>query len=70
MNPSDRNRKGLKGREWALSKEAGFTSHIMTQGIVDGINETIDNFNPRPPFDLIEVTETKPRYVEHKLTDY
>mgnify|MGYP003112995875 CR=1 FL=1 len=70
MDPSDRIKKGLKGREWALSDEAGFTSSTMTQGITDGINETIDNFIPRVPFDLIEVTEKEPSYVKHKLTAY
>ena len=60
----------MKGREWALSKEAGFTSNSMTEGIVEGINTTIENFTPRNAFDLIEVKPREPRYVTHKLTGY
>ena len=61
---------GLKGREWALSEESGFTSQRMTDGIVNGIMKTIENFTPRSSFDLVEVKPTKPKYVEHKLTGY
>ena len=70
MDVADRLENGLKGREWALSEESGFTSQRMTQGIMDGIDKTIEKFAPRTPFDLIEVKPKEPRYVEHKLTGY
>ena len=70
MDVADRLENGLKGREWALSEESGFTSQRMTQGIIDGIDKTIEKFAPRTPFDLIEVKPKEPRYVEHKLTGY
>ena len=31
MGPEERNRRGLAGREWALSKESGFTAEAMGQ---------------------------------------
>ena len=70
MNLKERRERGLKGREWALSDEAGFTSQRMTQGIVEGIEDTIKNFTPRKAFDLIEVKPREPKYVKHQLTNY
>ena len=70
MNLKERRKRGLKGREWALSDEAGFTSQRMTQGIVEGIEDTIKNFTPRKAFDLIEVKPREPKYVKHQLTNY
>ena len=70
LNAKERHAKGLKGREWALSDESNFTAKKMTQGIVDGINETLDNFHPRELFELIKVEPRKPRYIKHKLIGY
>ena len=70
LSKEERNKKGMKGREWALSEEAKFTSESMTDGIVEGINTTIENFTPRKAFDLLEVKPREPRYVTHKLTGY
>ena len=70
MSSKEREEAGKKGREWALSDEAGFTSQRMTQGIVEGINDTIKNFTARKAFDLIEVKPREPKYVKHQLTNY
>ena len=70
LNAKERHAKGLKGREWALSEESNFTAKKMTQGIVDGINETLDNFKPRELFELIKVEPRKPRVIKHKLIGY
>mgnify|MGYP003624511645 FL=1 len=70
LNAKERNAKGMKGREWALSEEASFTSKSMTEGIVNGINQTLDDFEPRGLFELIEVQPKKPLYIKHKLTGY
>ena len=70
LNAKERNAKGMKGREWALSEEASFTSKRMTEGIVNGINQTLDDFEPRGLFELIEVQPKKPLYIKHKLTGY
>ncbi len=70
MNIKERREKGLKGREWALSEESGFTSERMTQGIIDGIEETIDTFAPRKSFDFIKVKPKEPKYIKHQLSNY
>ena len=65
-----RKENGLKGREWAMSDEANFTSEKMSKSIADSIAETIDNFTPRKRFDLIKVEDIKPNYVEHTIYNY
>ena len=39
-----RKEKGLKGREWALSKEAGFTSEHMGYRVMNNINKLLDTW--------------------------
>ena len=66
----DRKKKGLKGREWAMSEEAKFTADLMSKNISDAIDDTIENFKPRSRFDLIKVEDIKPKYVEHSIYNY
>ena len=35
MGPEERERRGLAGREWAMSDEAGFTAEKMGERFVD-----------------------------------
>ena len=62
--------RGEKGRLWATSEEAGFTGEHMSNTIIKYVDETIDNFKPRPSFDFIKVEERPSKYVEHKLIGY
>lgn len=70
LSPEERKERGLKGREWAMSQEAGFTGEIMSNRIIEAVDETIKNFKPRELFDLITVEERPSVLVEHKLTGY
>ena len=42
---------GMKGREWALSDEAGFTSVKMSNKIIDAVDELFDTWEPREKFE-------------------
>ena len=70
MGPEERNRRGLAGREWALSEEAGFTAKQMSDRIAEAIDETLENFVPRPRYDLLKVEERPSKLIKHKLTGY
>ncbi len=70
LGKEERDRRGQVGRDWATGKEAGFTSEAMSDKIGDVIQETIDNFEPRPSFEIHKVGPLKPKYVEHKLLNY
>ena len=70
MGKVERNVKGLKGREWATSKEAQMTADNMCVNIVNSIEKTFKNFNPRSSFELIKTEPIKEEKVLHKLTGY
>jgi len=60
--------KGIKGRDWALSEEVGFTSEIMCKRVLNGIEEVLDNFTPRNNYEIIDSKEFKPQRLRHALT--
>lgn len=70
MSKEERKANGLKGREWAISEEAGFTGVEMSNRIIKAIDSTIETFIPREDFDLIMVEDRPSVAVEHKLTGY
>ena len=55
IGPEERKRRGLKGREWVLSEEAGFTANIMGQRFINNINKLFSKWKPQPRFDVIKV---------------
>ena len=59
LSPEERKRKGLAGREWALG-EAGFTSEIMGQRVIDSFEQLFATWEPRETFELINATTHKP----------
>jgi len=70
LGKEERDKRGLAGREWAMSDEAKMTSDKMTQNIIEGIDETIANFIPRPTYEVHLVEDKEIKKVEHKLTGY
>ena len=68
-NMGDKKRKkiGLKGREWAIGDEAGFTSEKMCKKIISGINELFKTWKPREKYEFLKDTDYKPRVLKHKL---
>ena len=55
MGPEERNRRGLKGREWILSEESGFTSKEMGQRFIDNIDLLFEKWEPQPRFTLTKI---------------
>ena len=53
MSPEERDEAGKKGREWALSDEAGFTSIKMSNRVIEAVDELFDTWEPREKFELI-----------------
>tara|TARA_B110000261_G_C13067169_1_gene350598 strand:- start:1141 stop:1947 length:807 start_codon:yes stop_codon:yes gene_type:complete len=65
----DKKRKeiGKKGMEWALSKEAGFTSEMMSNRVIDGMDELFKKFQPRPKFTFTSDKDQNNKVLNHKL---
>lgn len=59
LEPTERKRRGLAGREWALS-EAGFTSEIMGQRAIEAIDVLFNTWEPRETFELVNATSYTP----------
>jgi glycosyltransferase involved in cell wall biosynthesis len=59
LEPEKRKEIGLKGREWAVSQEAGFTNKIMGERIINSINELFNTWKPREKYEIINVTSHK-----------
>jgi len=59
--------KGLKGREWALSDEAGFTGEQMGKRIIENLDTLFKTWKPREKFELLNTKNTEKRVLNHKL---
>ena len=46
---------GDAAREWVTSDESMMTAKNMSKNIIDGVEETLENFQPRYSFELIKV---------------
>ena len=60
-------KKGLKGREWALSEEAGLTGERMGQRIINHLDHLFATWTPREKFELINTRNIQKRVLNHKL---
>ena len=46
--------RGKKGREWALSDEAGFTAKRQGERVIEALDELFDTWEPREKYELID----------------
>ena len=57
MGPEERKKRGLKGRDWVLSDESGFTSKNMGQKFIDNIDILHKNWKPQPRFSIKKIDD-------------
>jgi len=62
-----RTERGLKGREWALSEEAGFTAKAMGGRVIKNLDKLFETWTPRESYYIIPANEYKADVVNHKL---
>lgn len=67
MSPEDRKKVGLKGREWALSDEAGFTSEKQAERVMEAFTELFETWKPREKYELINANKYKGKSLKHNL---
>jgi glycosyltransferase involved in cell wall biosynthesis len=58
---------GMKGREWALSDEAGFTSKKMGVNVINTLDKLFKTWKPREKYELVNANEIKLKIVPHEL---
>ena len=57
MGPEERTRRGLAGREWVISDEAGFTAKRMGERFIENLDVLFKEWEPRKRFELIKIDE-------------
>ena len=67
FSPEKRSELGLKGREWALTEEAGFTAEHQGKRIIEAIDELFDTWQPREAFEVIDTDEDIKKIQTHNL---
>ena len=67
LSKEERKARGLKGREWALSDEAGFTSDHQAKRVIEALDELFDTWEPREKYELINTNEYKGKFLNHKI---
>ena len=60
-------RRGLKGREWALGAEAGFTGEMQGKRVIEAFTTLFNTWKPREKYELINCNEVKPNVINHKI---
>ena len=67
LSSEERTERGLAGREWALSEEAGFTGENQGKRIIEAFDELFSTWKPREKFEFINALEVKDRVLKHNL---
>ena len=67
LSKEERQARGLKGREWALSDEAGFTAENMGQNVIKTLDKLFKTWKPREKYEFVNANETQDKVVPHKL---
>ena len=67
LSKQERKAKGLKGREWALSDEAGFTAEKMGKKVIETLDTLFKTWKPREKFELLDTKNVEKRVLNHKL---
>ena len=67
MGREKRKELGLKGREWAISDEAGFTAEKQAKRVIEAFDELLKTWKPREKYEVINATEFNGRPLNHKL---
>jgi len=67
LSDEERKSRGLKGREWALSDEAGFTSKHQGIRTIEALDELFATWKPREKYEVINANEYKGKFLNHKL---
>ena len=59
--------RGLKGREWALSEEAGFNSKHQAERVIEALDTLFNTWIPREKYEVINTNNYKGKFLNHKI---
>ena len=67
LSSEERKERGLAGREWATSKEAGFTSKHQAERFIEATDQLFNTWQPREKYELVNANEFEKPTLNHKL---
>lgn len=67
LSKEERKAKGLKGREWAISDEAGFTAERQAERVLEAFTELFKVWEPREEYEIVNAIEYKGKVLNHKI---
>jgi glycosyltransferase involved in cell wall biosynthesis len=67
LGPEERERRGVKAREWVTSEESMQSATSMAKNVIDGIEETFATWKPRKKYELIKITKTPRKKALHPI---
>ena len=57
MGPEERQRRGMAGREWVMSKESGFTAERMGERFIENLDILFEKWKPQPRFTVTKIDD-------------
>jgi len=67
ISKEEKIKRGLAGREWAISDESMESAEWMNKNIIKYVDQTLNTFKPRKNFEFIKIDKKKPLQLQHKL---
>jgi len=67
LSQEERKELGMEGYKWATGEEAGFTSKHQANRFITHTDKLFETWKPREKYELINVNESKPPVLNHKL---
>jgi hypothetical protein len=67
LSKEERETRGLAGREWATSEEAGFTSKHQANRFIKATDHLFNTWEPREKYELVNANEYAKPVLNHKL---
>jgi glycosyltransferase involved in cell wall biosynthesis len=60
--------RGLAGREWVTSDEAMMSSSNMALNIIEAVDDTLEQFEPRERYYILDTKNMPPKTLKHPLS--
>jgi glycosyltransferase involved in cell wall biosynthesis len=67
LSPEERKKRGLAGRKWAMSDEAGFTGEKQGKRVIEAFDELFKTWKPREKYEIINANKYKGKTLNHKI---
>ena len=67
MSSEERVKRGLSGRNWAISSEAGFTADHQAETFMSTVDRLFKTWKPREDYEIVNATEYEGKFLNHKI---